>query len=146
MISNPPETTKELFVPGDHSDQAITNYSERSVRRVSADNDEVWFTFQVPWDFAAITKAVLKCVAIAAKTNVNLDILAVYASDGEAHDNHTDSDLATLYDYPGNVIFEIDVAPILTNLAAGDNVGIRLLDAVDPGGELYIMGLEFRYG
>ncbi len=144
-ISNPGRTTKQFFAPEDASDQAITSYGARSLRRLSATNDKIWATFQVPWDFAAITKAVLKCVGTITKTSVDLDISSIYASDGEANNAHTESDLVTTYDYTGGELFEIDIATILSNLQPGDNVGIQILDALDPGGELYIIGVEFRY-
>lgn len=146
MISNPAPTTKHQSFPFCNTGTLINQGANgRQLGRCSDNGHYIILNFQVPWDFAAITKAILLCYQTTSVANVDIDIESTYAAEGEAKDNHSESDAVTTYDFTAGQLMEIDLSGILSNLAPGDNVGISFILTTDPGGETYIVDLEFRY-
>lgn len=100
--------------------------------------------FRVPYDFTSITSA--EAIIIPDQTNAttNIDINSDYGAIGEAYNNHSESDTASTYNLTQNQIYALDVSGILTGIAAGDYVGIRI--TAGAGGDTHnFIGFRLRY-
>ena len=69
-----------------------------------------------------------------------------YGAEGEANNNHSESDTTTLYDFSAiaNGIIEIDLTPVFSVLSAGDAAGL-LVDHMGIGGTIYYLGIYLEY-
>jgi hypothetical protein len=140
--------TKEFWIP--YVAQDVVGFEGASnaypVANCGNANEEVWFSFFVPNDFSSITNAVL--VMISTDTGTwNYDFYSAFAASGELHTNVELSDTSQTGAQTANQINEIDLTAttnILNGIAAGDYVGIRMLN---PGGGFSadFLGLRFRY-
>lgn len=108
-------------------------------------NDFAHTDFWVPHDFTSIIEAVIVCMWDATHANTDLDLQAIYSAVGELWNAHIETDNVTTYNFTANTVKEIDISGVLTNLAAGDHVGINIKLATDPGNLLYIWGVRFKY-
>jgi len=123
---------KELYIPvSSYRDASagITDPPEGLSTYPTANgntDDQAHFSFRVPSDFTSIVEA--KVIGYAASTNgaANIDIICYYAAVGEVATAVTESDLATTYDITDTHIEAIDISGILTGIAAGDIVGLRV--------------------
>ena len=134
--------TKEYFTPAD-PDTAHGTYRARSV----ASGGSHQFNFKVPHNFESIASLVIVGypTAGAAGTGKDIDLTSEYGALGQSKAVHTESDTTATYDLgTTDVIFELDLAPVFTSLAAGDYCGI-LVDQQVVGGTVYYLGIRLRY-
>ena len=57
---------------------------------------------------------------------------------------HSEADAASTYNVTLNQCFEVDISGILTALATGDYVGIRLTVST-AGHDVFMVGIRFKY-
>lgn len=100
--------------------------------------------FSIPADFSSITDAVLVVIPLSTQAAADWDIRARYQSIGEARGTHDESDNASTYNVTNDILFEVDISGILTVLAAGDCVGVRLTTKNDAH-DLVLLGVRFKY-
>lgn len=107
-------------------------------------DDQCFTAFTMPSDFNTIVSASLIVVPRATVAVADWDIYSNYASVGEAYDTHEQSDEGTTYDVTSNETFAVNIAPILSNVVAGDIVGIslKLANALH---DVYIVGVRLEY-
>jgi len=109
------------------------------------DSGDAFMDFFVPADFSSITAAVVAIIPATTSGTANIDIASDYAASGQASGTHSESDTASTYNVVSGQIFEIDISGILTSLAAGDYVGIRVTDNTGGGNNARTLGLRFKY-
>lgn len=98
----------------------------------------------IPHDFNAIDEAVLMIIPHDTNAVGNIDIYSHYASPGEQENVHTEQDLASTYNITTHEIFEIDISGILSDIAAGDYLGL-LAVAFNATSEFLLVGMRLRY-
>ncbi len=108
-------------------------------------NEWVRLSFVVPDDFDAVEEVVVVYVTGTTSTS-EYDLYSDYGGAGEAYNMHSEAALNQPLPTTANELDEIDVSGVLSGLAAGDYVGIRLQDtaAANPY-SLHVIGLRFRY-
>lgn len=137
------DPTKEFFVPVTYGTE-MSEHGYHAGAIVDATADEAFITFYVPHDFTSITSAVVVRLSMATATH-RLNYNSMYGAQGEAYNTHaeslTDQDTAETDRY----IYEQNIAGILSALAVGDYVGIRVRgDSTNTPNDL-ILGVRFRY-
>lgn len=96
-------------------------------------NDFAYIQFTVPADFTTITSALIIGIAIAANVDVALPMVAnlnsEYGTLDEAYNNHTEN-AANQLNVEGHTtvddLISWDISGILSGIAAGDRVSLRL--------------------
>lgn len=143
-IDVPTAVTKELWVPVTYASTALSSYGDYAAcQRINAVADHAHMSFKVPWDFTSIVSAHI--IGIPGTTGaMNWDIYSDYAAEGQSYVTHSESDEATTYNTTLNQIFAVNIAGILTALAADDYVGVRIKPGTD-GHDMYVLGVRFRY-
>lgn len=106
--------------------------------------DAAHINFRVPPDFSSLVSAAVVVLPVVTTGAANWDTWSNYAQTGEAYQAHNQSDIATTYNVTSGYLFEVNVAGLLTSLAANDNVGIRLLLG-DATHDVNVLGLNFKY-
>lgn len=100
------------------------------------------YEFIVPSDFNNLVKATVSCIPSAniASSGKDIDLFSDYAGLGEPSNQHSESDVSTVYDFTGlgGDIAEFSVASVLSALAAGDRVGLRILHNTIGGDNRYL--------
>lgn len=136
--------TKELWFGTDYN----ANLGNIRVRSVAA-TGAYRFSFHIPNDFVTL----VSCTAIgvissgAAGAGKDIDLTSDYGAFGEAYNFHTESDTTTVYDFTGKANQwdeAIDLSVVLSNLSAGDSVGIQI-DHNGIGGAISYIGIKFIY-
>lgn len=136
--------TKEFFVPATYGDGTHQAFVDYPVWYCGAVDKFAAVAFYVPADFNSITEAVFVGVPANTQAAANYDIYSDYAAAGELYNAHSESDLASTYNVTINIMTEIDISGILSALAAGDYVGVRLMvKAVDH--YFLALGVRFKY-
>ena len=137
--------TKEFFVPATHGDPTATEGRRGDFPTVflSTNGDDALTAFFVPNDFTSITDAVAVVIPGANAGTANWDISSDYGAVGESFSANNESDTATTYNVTQNILFEIDISGILSALAAGDYVGIRVTKSGVPNFD--VLGVRFKY-
>ena len=107
-------------------------------------NDKAFVNFRVPPGFSSITTASFLVLPLVTDAAANWGIFAYYGATGETSGTHAQSDSATTYNVTSSQWFEINVAGILTNLAAGDNVGMYLIIETNAD-RVILAGLRLNY-
>lgn len=138
--------TKEFFVPYQNADfrTQVGLNTEYDQGRMSGAGEDVWFSFFVPNDFTSITSAVILLIPIDSHASANYDIWSRFAASAEDKDTNSGVDTTTTYNMTLDILFELSISGILTGLAAGDYVGIRIQN---QGGtnSAHASGIRFRY-
>ena len=101
------------------------------------------FIFDCPDTFVSIVEAKAVCIGIVTDAATDIDILADFASTGQAYNTHQTSDLATTYNVTTTQFFEIDLATILAAMVAGDHVGIKILNK--DANDISLTSMFLRY-
>lgn len=135
--------SKELWVPTTYG-TTIASCGDFPVARCLNADDEAYVSFKVPDDFASIDSALLVVIVRATQGAADWDISSDYGAVGEAFDIHSESDTATTYNVTNDQKFGIDISGILSSLAAGDYVGIKLIQK-DAAHDVYVLGVHFKY-
>lgn len=103
---------------------------------------DAYTVFYIPNDFASLILADI--IIIPETTGIgNYDIHISHAAIGEPHDIHTASDTTSTYPVTANQLSAINIAPLLTALAANDYIGVHFEYMSGPAAN--IIGLRFRY-
>ena len=133
---------KEIIVPATGGTN-LTDVNYNQIPLLIA-NDKANVRFLVPVDFTSIIDAVLIIVANVTNAAANLDITSYYAGIGEPFNTHSENDAASTYAINNTWYHEIDVSGILSAIAVGDHVVLRLLlgDALH---DVSLCGMRFRY-
>jgi hypothetical protein len=138
------ELDRTAFTPIGGIDSSIGDFPTH----INSSNSAAFFTFQVPGDFAQLTSVQLVGIpsAAAAGPGRDIDLTSDYAQPGEAFNNHSESDLATIYDLTGtaNTIFGIDATTVFSNLSAGDHCGLQVKHN-SIGGAIEYIGIAINY-
>jgi hypothetical protein len=138
-------STKEFFVPVVYtSNGAYGVEDEYACVKMTAVGQNAYMTFHAPHDYSSITNAVIVIIPGCTQANANWDIYSNYAAVGQDSVTHSQNNTAATYNVASGIIYELDISGILTNLAAGDNVAIRLLQSGN-GHNLNVLGIRFKY-
>ena len=137
------DAAKHFWVPVT-AGQNMTNYGNYPVCHLSAANHSAYMSFYTPDDFHSITEAKVVVIPRNSHAAANWDIWSHYGAAGESYFAHFDNDTTTTYNVTNNQIFEVDISGILTSLAAGDYVGIKLQTMVDFN-DVDVLGIQFKY-
>lgn len=122
----------------------MTRQGDYTVARLAAWSDYATMVFHVPHDFVTITDAYIVVIPRMTNAAARWDIYSDYAAVGEAYNNHSEADGLTSYNVTDDQIFEVDISGILTSLAAGDYVGIRMI-LMDANHDVDVLGVRFKY-
>lgn len=140
--ATPAPVTKEFFAGWGYTDGSAG--FEYGLAHASVANTKyVVCNFFVPHDFTAITDAVIVLISNSSEGAANIDISSSYGAAGEAKDTHTESDSDSTYVLTLDQFYELDVSGILTGIAVGDYVGVKLLNS--ETNVLAVFGLRFKY-
>ena len=129
-----------------------TDYSANDgnfrVRQIGA-NGSHRFSFSIPEDFnnAVSLELIGQPESGADGAGKDIDIFSEYGVLGEAFDTNVESDTTTLYDLTGTfgqTIAVIDLFPIVSNIAAGQEIGF-LIDHKGIGGAIDYLRIKLAY-
>ena len=137
--------TKEFFLPFIRGTEPLTLSNIWPYYRCSGANHWCAASFYVPEDFTAIDEAVLLVLVADTQASANWDIYSWYATVGEDKNNHSESDVATTYNVTQDQLYEVDISGILSALAAGDFVGVEIINATGAGHRFFGFGVRFKY-
>ncbi len=133
--------TKEFWVPVSYGNVlAKGDFAALGI----GSNANSFHSFSIPADFTSITSAVIVGISLITNATSELDIWSDYGAHNQAYNTHSESDTASTYALNADQIEEIDISGILSSLAAGDYVGIKIRD-IDPGNIFYVLGIKFKY-
>lgn len=146
-INNPSAPpTKELFIPatGQSTGLAPSLKGDFPGFASGANGSRARVTFKVPHDFGNIVEARLVIIPIVTQAVAEISIVSDYGSIGQPYTTHSGQDAASTYDLTANELFGIDASGILTDLVAGDFVGIctQVRNAVHT---YHLLGFYLRY-
>jgi len=142
IISAPPPAKKVVF--------ALTRvgvYGEFAVNLVATDG-QGHFSFYIPDEFVSLVS--LKIIGIvqpaAAGAGKDIDLFSNYAQHGELYNAHAESEVANTYDLTGlgDRLWELDLSPVFSVLAAGDHCGLQI-DHNLIGGSIGYLNIELVY-
>lgn len=130
------------FLP-DHD----ANQGSHRVQTISATANSN-FEFRMPSDFLSIISLTVELTpsAGAAGSGKDIDLTSDYGTQGEAFNNHSETDTGTVYDFTGltDTFSEIDLSPVFTGLAANDICGVNI-DHNGIGGAMDYYGIALTY-
>jgi len=139
----PEAPTKEFFAPITYATHLIY-HNYHPCAWVYGSTNEAAIELYIPHDFTSITAAVVVRAPRATATH-RLNYFTFYGAQGEVTITHQgtllDQDTAETED----IIYEQDISAMLTNLAAGDYAGIRVLGDTTNTPNDSIFGLRFKY-
>lgn len=137
--------TKEFFVPATATTGGTisTFKGDYAVVRLDALYDKAYMSFWVPNDFTTIISAEIIVIPRASQATADWKIYSDYAAVGEAYNANSEAEWPTP-NVTNEEIFAHDVSDILDALAAGDIVGIQILEDT-AGHNVDVIGLRFRY-
>ena len=138
------QATREFFVPVTYASNVGITLRGYFAVADCANGDYGLVNFYVPHDFTTITEAVAVLIPKDTNATANIDINSIYAANGEAYNTHSEAEAAATYAITTNQIYDLDISGILSALAAGDYVGIRVLSGAADS-EFYLVGIRFKY-
>lgn len=142
---NVPTSTKELSVPVTWAHTStMAYYNAYPGAHLAILGNAAFMYFTVPHDFTSLVSAVIRVIPRATQATANWNIASMYASLGELYNIHSEADAASTYNVVNNTIFDVNIAGILTNIVAGDNVGVSLTLS-DATHDVFVLGIRFRY-
>ncbi len=104
--------------------------------------EDGYFVFMVPHDFTSLISALLVGVS-EHDVAFQLTFASDYAAVGQAYTTHSESDTDTTTPVIDQ-IFGLDVSGVLSAIAAGDYVGIKVTRGAG-GAFLYAYGIKIKY-
>lgn len=138
-------TTKEFYVPCTYEyDGALIYYGCYPIASLGTSINYALTSFRVPHDFNSIIVASIVVIPKSTEASANWDIYSNYAQTGEDYQTHSESNTVSTYNVTNNQIFEVNIAGILTSLAANDMVGIKLLLS-NSTHDVNVLGVRFKY-
>lgn len=136
--------TMDVFFPTTYGLDGIGFQGKHPAAKLEGDEKHGMTEFRVPHDFTSITNVELIVVPLATQASADWDLLAYYFAVGEAYNIHSESDLVTLYSVTNNQGYAVDISTVLSALAAGDQVGVQLIEKV-IGHDVALLGVRLRY-
>ncbi len=136
--------TKEFFIPVTFATAIGISNRQHIGGDIDFTPDKAYIEFYVPSDFSSITEAVVVRQSNTTATK-RLNYTSYYGAEGEDAGGHTetllDQDTAEIF----FIIYEQDISGILSSLAAGDYVSIKVTgDAVNTPDDV-IFGVRLKY-
>ena len=141
----PLKTLKEFFVPVSFGTEMIIESGQRAPgAKINASTDEAGISFFVPSDFSSIIETVVVRASQGVQTS-RFNYFSSYFAISESQTNHSGSLLDQDQAEINGRTYEQDISEILSALAAGDHVGIRVSgDATNTPNDI-IHGVRFKY-
>jgi hypothetical protein len=138
--------TKEFFVPctGISGGGSMAYYGYYPVGRLAAISECAYTGFRIPHDYNSIVSASIVVIPRATQGAANWNLGSKYAQTGEGYQTHSENDTASTYNVTNDQVFEVNIANILTSLAANDVVGI-VLSLADSAHDVDVLGVRFKY-
>jgi hypothetical protein len=132
--------TRTLFAKSDCAD----NYGDYRVQTIATAGD--WrFTFKIPQEAVTITSIKIICIPAGIGVDEDIDLTSDYAAVGEVFNNHSESDLASVYSYTDDQITEFEIlTKVFNSVAAGDNCGLYI-DHNVLGHSIHYLGILITY-
>lgn len=146
-IDNPDAApfTRELYVPCTYVLTGImAAYGQYPIGELNAVDEQAFMSFVIPWDFSTIVAAEILVNPRATQGAANWDTWCEYGQVGQPYNAHADSDQVSTYNVTLNEKFAVDVAGILSSLAALDSGGISLRQKT-AGHNVNVIGFRLRY-
>lgn len=133
---------KEAFYPATHSDSGWYGYGDYATAK-SINGDAAYISGRVPWKFKSILSAEVLFFPELTESEADIDVWTDYCAEGEASSTHGSVDDSSTYNLTSDKLFALDVSGLLTNLAAGDNFGIRIINnEID---NIFVLGFRLKY-
>lgn len=139
--------TKEFFEPINTTGTTPDDYFAHTCKTLDVEDEFSVCDFGVPADFSSIIAAELFIVSSDTQAAVDYDISSSYGAEGQNCVVHQESDTTSTYSVSAGIFYAIDISGILSSLAAGDVVGIKLIKQVAVGTETWVkvFGIHFKY-
>ena len=139
--------TKEFFEPVNTTGAAPDDYFSHTCKTLAAVDEFSVCDFGVPSDFSSIIAVELIIVSSDTQAAADYDISSSYGAVGENCVLHQESDTTSTYSVTGGQFYALDISGILSVLAAGDIVGIKLIKKVAVETETWVkvFGIHFKY-
>lgn len=102
-------------------------------------------TFHVPDDYNGVITAEIVLIPITGGVNEDIDIQSTYAAPGEANNTHAEADAASTYNLTAGDMSSISITGIMTSIAAGDFIGVQIIDNVAGSDAKYVLGIRLVY-
>ena len=145
--SIPGAPTQEIFIPvtlASNGAAMIQTGAYGPGCQTDADNERCHVYFFVPADFSSVTSVVMVVIPDATKSDAWWKISTEYGAIGQAPDAHAGGDASTTYNVVHDVLFEVDLSGTLGSMAAGDYVGVMMLqNTADELGTF--LGVRLKY-
>lgn len=143
-IAVPATATKEFFAPSLYSTVGFVPNYGLFPGAIITNGQQGYVHFHIPHDFSSIIEAVAVIISADTNANADIDIDSIYGAVGEKYNEHSEADAASVYNIAVTKFFDLDISGILTALAAGDYVAIRLWSK-DVNSEFTLLGVRFKY-
>lgn len=140
------EATKEIFVPAFVGTELYfdSSWAGESGYRMDAGGDVAHLRFYVPADFSSIINAVVVIKPNSSGTH-RLNIRTTYGAAGQTYLTHNESSVDQDLSLTDDQVYEWDISGVLTALAAGDYVHIRLWGDATNTANVIICGVRLKY-
>ncbi len=144
---------KEIWVPvtsfdpnggGTAAPPNMIVFTTFPVGALTALNAYAEMVFKCPPDFLAIIEAKIVVIVGASQASANWDIYATFGAIGESYNANTANNTATTYNVTANKIYGVDASGILASMAAGDFVGLKILEST-TGHDCSVLGFYLKY-
>lgn len=121
---------------------SLTWLNRFPVARLDASNETIYMSFAVPSDLLVVPTVYLVWVGTANGTGIDIDLSSDYGAEGEAHNVHSESDTTSTYNFVANELTLTDISAILSSLALGDFVAIKV-QIKQTYDDLMVIGIIF---
>lgn len=137
------DATREFFIPVTYGTEMSALYYFPAAY-INAEDEVAYMSFFVPHDYSSIVEAVVMIIPAAGFTH-RFNLYSDYGANGEVYSAHSEAALDVDVALTLGYIDELDVSGILSALAAGDYVGIKVLADGTNTPNVYVVGLRFKY-
>src|SRR5680860_402206 len=114
------------------------------VGRLTDFDDKAYTSFIVPADYVSGMTGSLVGIPAFTDGASNYDLDVNYGASEESPTTHSATDTASTYSTTANQFIAIDLSSLLTDIAAGDTVGVELRLG-DAGDDIDVVGVKFAY-
>ncbi len=136
--------TKEFFAPftrgSGYQRPLVGDYGEWDM---GSGGEWCACTFYIPDDFSSMTECVI--VYIPVNTDLRFDLYTDYAAIGEGYNANSASSLAFDVFPTANQMTEINIAGLLSSIAANDYVGVHAICDPARTPDSRFLGVRFKY-
>lgn len=102
------------------------------------------FVLVVPVDFVSLVSVEAIGIPAGDFTDKGIDLFSSYGAVGESVIQHQESDTTPVVSGTGSQFFSLNLASVLTQIAAGDVCGIKI-DNINVGVNINWIGIRLRY-